>query len=273
MFFKSKKINKKLFYSPSFLLGILVATIVTGVAFSAFSLMQAMKNHNKDLAIVDILIEPANAAEIYPEFVCGCCGKPLDPINPCCGDMEQKISYIDKQVDAGLSKDEIMMAAVKEFGVNSLAKEETKQKIKDQLIALAPADAPKIVFEETNYDFGEISQTDGVVFVYFNIKNEGQDDLVIDKLNTSCGCTSASIVYQEQEGPTFTMPGHGEENPKNWSVSIAPGDSAQVKVYYDPNAHGKQKEDTLSITRTISVFSNDPVEFEKQVRIELNQVP
>ena len=68
------------------------------------------------------------------------------------------------------------------------------------------------------------------------------------------------------------MPGHSKENPTDWSVSIAVGDSAQVKVYYNPNAHGKQKENTLSITRTISIFSNDPVEFEKVVRIELTQI-
>lgn len=69
------------------------------------------------------------------------------------------------------------------------------------------------------------------------------------------------------------MPGHGKDNPENWNVSISPGDSVNLKVYFDPNAHGEQKEDELSITRTISVFSNDPVDFEKQVRIELIQVP
>ena len=37
--------------------------------------------------------------------------------------------------------------------------------------------------------------------------------------------------------------------------------------------HGKQKEDILSITRTVSIFSNDPVEFEKQIKIELDQIP
>jgi hypothetical protein len=269
MFFKPKKKNKKYFILSSFLLGVLFTFIFFGVVFSARALLVALKSSDEDLTI----IEPVRAAEIYPEFVCSCCGRPLDPSKICCGDMKRKIDYIDHQVEAGFSKDEIMMAATKEFGINSLAKEETKQEIKSMLLASAPADAPKIVFAQTSYDFGEVSQADGVVFTLFTIKNAGEGDLVIDKLSTSCGCTMASIVYNGVEGPTFTMPGHGKENPKNWSVSITPGDTAQVKVYFDPNVHGKQKEPSLDITRTVSVFSNDPVEFEKQIRIELTQVP
>ena len=66
---------------------------------------------------------------------------------------------------------------------------------------------------------------------------------------------------------------HGKENPKNWQVSIASGDSAQLKIYYDPMAHGIQKEDQLDITRTVSIFSNDPVDFEQKIKIELTQLP
>ena len=244
-----------------------------GAAFSVWSFMKVWEGGDQNSVVGRLLIEPAKAAEIYPEFICGCCGRPLDPLNPCCGDMKQKVEYIEKQVKAGLSKDEIMIAAVKEFGINSLAKEETKQEIKNKLIALAPLDAPKIVLAQTSYDFGKVSQGGGIVSANFNLKNEGSSNLIINKLSTSCGCTSASIIYNGVEGPTFTMPGHGKDNPQNWSVSITPGDAAQLKVYYDPNAHGEQKEPSLAITRTIDVFSNDPVEFEKQVRIELNQTP
>lgn len=274
MFLKFNKKNKRSVFISFFLLGLLFPIILFGVMYSAMAFVTTLKTGSyKTLANKIRLIEPVNAAEIYQEFMCGCCDKPLDPNNICCGDMRQKISYIDSQVAAGSSKDEIMMAAIKEFGINSLAKAETKQEIKDKLLASASIDSPKIIFEQTSYDFGEISQADGIAFTYFNIKNEGGSALIIDKLSTSCGCTSASIVYQGKEGPTFTMPGHGKENPKNWSVAIVPGDTAKIKVYYDPNAHGKQKEDTLAITRTISIFSNDPVEFEKQIRIELNQIP
>lgn len=223
--------------------------------------------------IADIVVQTVSAKEIYPEFICGCCGKTLDPNNICCGDMKQKIEYIDTLVDVDLSKDEIIMKTAKKFGLNSLAKQETKTEIKNQLIVNAPADAPQIIFEQEKQDLGTISQSNGIASTTFNFINNGKGDLIIDNLTTSCGCTSVSIIYNNNEGPTFTMPGHGKDNPKDWSVAIAPGDTAQVKVYYDPNAHGPQKTDKESITRTISIFSNDPVEFEKQLKIDLEQTP
>ena len=59
---------------------------------------------------------------------------------------------------------------------------------------------------------------DGVVTTAFNFRNDGRSDLVINNINTSCGCTSASIVYNGEESPVFTMPGHGKENPKDWAL-------------------------------------------------------
>lgn len=268
---KHKVKSRSIFSASSFLLGVLFTFIVAGGVFFSYSSLFSWGLNNEGQAVT--LVEPVQAAEIYPEFVCGCCGKPLDPGNICCGDMKQKIDYIDTIVETGMSYDEAMMKTVKKFGFNSLANNETKQEIKEKIAANAPADAAKIVLEQTSMDFGEISQEQGEVSDTFSFKNKGQSDLIINELTTSCGCTSASIVYKGEEGPMFTMPGHGKENPQKWSVAIAPGDVAELKVYYDPNAHGPQQEQVLDITRNISIFSNDPVEFEKQVRIELTQIP
>jgi hypothetical protein len=277
-FFHKSKLKKifKHFSFPSFLLGVLLTSVLFSLATVILipknhSISYANQDHNKEKT-ASLLIKPISAAEIYPEFICGCCGKPLDPNNICCGDMKQKIAYIDSLVDLGLSKDEIIFKAAKEFGMESLAKAQTKQEIKDKLAAQAPKDAPKIAIEQTSQDMGRVSQAEGIASTIFSLKNDGKSDLVIDKLSTSCGCTSASIIYQGKEGPTFTMPGHGKKNPTDWSVAIAPGEQAQLKVYYDPNAHGPQKKEVMQITRTISIFSNDPVEFEKKVKIELEQV-
>ena len=66
------------------------------------------------------------------------------------------------------------------------------------------------------------------------------------------------------------MPGHGEnEEIKDWQITISPGKEAELKVYYDPNVH---EEFRGSAIREISVFSNDPIDFQKSVSIELNQV-
>jgi len=258
----------------SFLVGVLLTALFfsLGTVFLTGKKDATENSTKKPKKITDMIIKPVSAAEIYPEFVCGCCGKPLDPDNICCGDMKSKIEYIDKLIDEGLSRDEIMMKATKEFGIDALAKSETKKRMKDQLLANAPKNAAKIAIESTTYDFGKVSQADGVVTTLFNFTNEGESDLIIDKLNTSCGCTSASIVYKGEEGPIFRMDMGKNTNPTDWSVSIAPGDDAQLKVIYDPNKHGPQKQDVMSITRTVSLFSNDPVEFEKKVNIEMEQV-
>ena len=65
------------------------------------------------------------------------------------------------------------------------------------------------------------------------------------------------------------MAGHGIESPLAWEVAIAPGESAQLKVYYDPSVH---QDFRGPATREISIFSNDPIDFEKKATIELNQV-
>ena len=88
-------------------------------------------------------------------------------------------------------------------------------------------------------------------------------------MDTSCGCTSAAIVYQGKEGPRFAMAGHGIESPTDWQVVIPAGEKAQLKAYYDPNVH---KDFRGAAVREIYIFSSDPIDFEKKVKVELNQV-
>jgi len=277
--------QKKYIYKfslSSFLLGIMFTISLLGIVREASywdkgNIIKAIAVSGEG-GIKTKLIKSVSAKEIYPEFVCPCCGKPLDPDNICCGAMRERINYIDTLMDKGFSKKEIMKNAVKKFGIESLIdkkKQDNENLSKKQMIAEAPADAPKIIFSKETFDFGKISQKNNVVSTEFKFRNEGETDLVIDSLSASCGCTSASIIYKGKEGPSFTMsmPGHGKKNPKNWSVSIAPGDEAILKVYYDPNAHGPQKKPEKHITRTVSIYSNDPIEFEKKIRIDLDQTP
>ena len=121
--------------------------------------------------VAKIMIQPVSAAEIYPEFACGCCGKILDPQNICCGDMRQKIEYIDTLIGGNSTKEDIITMAAKKFGLNSLVKAETRAKIKNELIASAPATAPKIVFSQEKKDLGVISQSQGIKTVFFSFKN------------------------------------------------------------------------------------------------------
>lgn len=243
----------------------LVSTVILGAIFliSLFAIWQ--ENFRSGI----VATKPALASEIYPLFTCPCCGKPLDKDNICCEMAKERIGYIDSLVVEGKEEKEIILAYVKKYGLNSFVDKNQASEFEEELVKSAPANRPIIVLTPQTYDFGEVSQKKGKVTTLFDLKNEGKSDLVINKLDTSCGCTSVSIVYQGVEGPLFAMAGHGIENPTDWQVVIPSGEEASLKVYYDPDVH---KDFRGPATREISVFSNDPVEFEKKVKIELNQV-
>lgn len=215
------------------------------------------------------LAQPVLAEEIYPLFLCPCCGKPLDPNNICCEMAKEMLNYIDSLVKTEKSEKDIILAFVKKYGLNSFVDENKGREFKEELAKTAPEERPIISLSPASYDFGNVSLKKGVVFTFFELKNEGKKDLVIDRLDTSCGCTSAAIVFQQKEGPRFAMAGHGINSPTDWKITIPPGQTGQLKVYYDPNVHPDFRGFAI---REIYVYSNDPIDFEKKVQVELNQV-
>lgn len=243
--------------------------IILGIAL-ILSFGADIINQNNSAGIISFSIEVVSAQEIYPLFYCPCCGLPLDKNNICCGLAEERINYIDSLAETKISEKEIILAYVQKYGLNSFIDKEKQEEFRDELVKNAPANRPIISLSPDTYDFGDVSQKKGVATTFFELKNEGKSDLVINRLETSCGCTSASVIYQNEEGPIFNMPGHGiNEEVGDWEVVIPPEGEAQLKVYYDPDMH----QDFRGIAiREISVFSNDSIDFEKKVSIELNQV-
>ena len=65
--------------------------------------------------------------------------------------------------------------------------------------ALAQSQKPRAVFKETSYDFGKVKQGD-VVSHEFVFKNEGDASLVVDRVETTCGCT-AVVISEKKIGP------------------------------------------------------------------------
>lgn len=254
---------RKLFWQLATLLGliILLASPLTST-LQPFGMKQGVE--------MPSVVSVVEASDIYPMFTCPCCGQPLNKEEPCCGAMTQMIDFIDQKTSTGATKDQIILATAQEFGLERLTEEDDRLTLRKQLLTNAPEDSPKISVSETKKDLGTISQQDGTVTAEFVIKNEGESDLVIGKLSSSCGCTSGSVIYQDQEGPRFYMSGHGyDEADPDWSVTIAPGDEAVVKVYYDPTVH---PDLTGPVTRTLSIHSNDPVDFETKLTITLEQI-
>lgn len=248
---------------------VLVAILVFVLGFKVISVKEAALKKNLAGIFSNSPIEakPVSAQEIYPIFECPCCGKPIDECT--CPMAKERKAFVDGLTSANISEEKAVATYVKKYGLESFVDENKKKEFREKLAQEAPVVRPIIAVGHDSYDFGDVSQKEGKVFTSFELKNEGKNDLVIDRLETSCGCTFASIVFKGEEGPQFTMPGMNYENPTDWKVSIPPGEQAQLKVMYDPDVH---QDFRGAATREIYVFSNDPIDFEKKVRIELNQV-
>ncbi len=127
---------------------------------------------------------------------------------------------------------------------------------------------PKITFTQKTINLGDVSVLGGPVSTKFGIKNDGGGILTISDMETSCACTSASVIYEGIESPMFNMRAHGT-NPTGWSVKIKPGDTADLKVIYEPRVHLDLRGPA---TRVITVFSDDSLSSAQEVYIKINQV-
>lgn len=90
---------------------------------------------------------------------------------------------------------------------------------------------------KTLYDFGTISMSDGKVSRVFRVINPTDREILVSDLTTSCMCTAAYILKDDgqRKGP-FGMPGMGYV-PKA-DETIGAGETREIEVVYDPNAHG-----------------------------------
>ncbi len=112
----------------------------------------------------------------------------------------------------------------------------------------------KMVLETNSFDFGDVSMANGKVTKTINIKNEGDADLVISKLATSCMCTTVALAVGDKKSPAYGMPGHGGPN-GSLNETIAPGQSGSLELIFDPNAHGPDA--VGPIKRVITITSNN----------------
>jgi hypothetical protein len=98
------------------------------------------------------------------------------------------------------------------------------------LAAASPAQTkkPLAVFKATSHDFGKVKQGD-VVNHEFTFKNEGEATLVVDKIETTCGCTAALVSEKR----------------------IAPGKDGKIKTTFDTRGYSGR------LTRYLYIVSND----------------
>ncbi len=94
------------------------------------------------------------------------------------------------------------------------------------VFGLRKADSGRANF--VSYDFGEIkvSETKEKDFV---LKNTGSKPLRILNINSSCGCTTGKIIYNNSETKEYGM--HAQSGDL---LEIAPGMEAKVRIIYRP---------------------------------------
>ncbi len=103
----------------------------------------------------------------------------------------------------------------------------------------ATGSSSKILFEEDYHDFGKVSQGPQLEYA-FKFTNKGKSPLIIERVQTSCGCTGATT---------------GGKN------EYSKGESGEVKVSF--NTQGRQGRQE----KQIIVFTNDPDNPQKNLRI------
>lgn len=120
--------------------------------------------------------------------------------------------------------------------------------------------AAKIHVTPTIYDFGKVLAAGGNVEKGFEVRNDGISPLSISGLETSCDCTTAKLKIGDEESPIFGM----HNNSSDWSASLEPGKAAELIVIFDPNFH---QDASGPITRTVTIFSNDPLKSKETVTV------
>lgn len=117
------------------------------------------------------------------------------------------------------------------------------------------------------YDFGNISMAAGPVTKTYEIKNDGNDDLKIEKIWTSCDCTNAILKVGDRVSPKLGM----HTNLPLWSETLTPGEIGYLDVTFDPAFHGPSG--TGPITRVTYLSTSDSENKQIELLLTANVLP
>lgn len=127
--------------------------------------------------------------------------------------------------------------------------------------------APKIEINPKEYDAGTVSMASGLVKKTYEIKNTGEGDLKIERIWTSCMCTTATLKVRDKISPEFGM----HDSPLFWSEKIVPGQTGFLEVTFDPAFHGPQG--IGPVMRAVYLSTNDPQNKKAEIRLMANVTP
>lgn len=111
------------------------------------------------------------------------------------------------------------------------------------------------------FDFGTISMAAGKVNHRFKIKNTANETVTINKMYTSCMCTTALLMASggKQFGP-YGMPGHGFT--PSIDQAINSNEEVSVEVVFDPAAHGPAGVGVIQRSVMLENSAGQPVELQ-----------
>lgn len=108
-----------------------------------------------------------------------------------------------------------------------------------------PAQGPRITVEPQSFDFGQALQN-RTLSKEFTIKNFGATDLVIERVTTTCGCTTAPLDEKNKV--------------------IKPGGSTPLRVSL------QTRESTGIMSRSVLIKSNDPEKGFYEIKVQATVV-
>ncbi len=124
---------------------------------------------------------------------------------------------------------------------------------KEATAAVASSTSGVLVVEEANkYDFGVISMAAGTVAHTFTLKNMGSEPVTLQKIYTSCMCTTAELAVGGKQFGPYGMPGHSAI--PRIDQLLNQNEEATIAVVFDPAAHGPAG--VGRITRSITIENN-----------------
>lgn len=118
----------------------------------------------------------------------------------------------------------------------------------------------KLTASETSWDFDTVSMAKGVVTKKFSLANTDTVPATVTKLFSSCMCTKAALRVNGREWGPYGMPGMGPAIP-DIAAEIAPGQTAEVEVTFDPAAHGPAGVGQIERQATLQLNGQSPLTF------------
>lgn len=119
--------------------------------------------------------------------------------------------------------------------------------------ASEPAADARLTVSETSWNLGDIPMSEGMSTKSVTLTNTSGTPITITNMETSCMCTTVQIVHADgSKSGLKGMPGHGGGS--ILSETIVDGESVELLVRFDPNAHGPNA--TGPITRNVQLRTN-----------------